>query len=76
VFGEEAPGFTEVHFVGLFDRDPHGATLVDLGLAVAVLLGDLADLKDSSTWSLPEDGVADARNRRPWDTARVAHRNV
>lgn len=32
-FGEDAPGFTEVHFVEFFGWDPHGAPFVDLGLA-------------------------------------------
>src|SRR5215472_16464725 len=44
-FGEDVPGFAEVHFVGFFGGDPHGAALVDLGLAVAVVLGDLGNLE-------------------------------
>src|SRR5690348_13398547 len=44
-FGEYVPGFTEVHLVGFLGRDPHGPLLVDLGLALAVVLGYLADLE-------------------------------
>ncbi len=43
-FGKDVPGFAEVHFVGFFGRDPHRPPLIDLGLALAVVLGDLADL--------------------------------
>jgi hypothetical protein len=43
-FGEDVPCFTEVHFVGFLGGDPHGPPLVDLGLALAVVLGYLADL--------------------------------
>jgi hypothetical protein len=44
-FGEEVPGLAEIHFVGLLGGDPHGPTLVDLGLAFAVVLGDLGNLQ-------------------------------
>src|SRR5690348_3714574 len=44
-FGEDVPGFAEVHFVGFFGGDPHGSPLVDLGLALAVVLGDLGNLQ-------------------------------
>ncbi len=43
-FGEDIPGLAEVHLVWFLRRDPHGTPLVDLGLAPAVVLGDLADL--------------------------------
>jgi hypothetical protein len=45
VFGEDVPGFTEVHFAGFLGGDPHGLPLIDLGLALAVVLGYLADLE-------------------------------
>jgi hypothetical protein len=44
-FGQDVPGFAEVHFVGFFGGDPQGLALVDLGLAPAVVLGDLGNLQ-------------------------------
>jgi len=44
-FGQDVPGFAEVHFVGFLGGDPHGPALVDLSLALAVVLGDLANLQ-------------------------------
>src|SRR5215813_1195494 len=43
-FSEDVPGFAEVHLVGFVSGDPHGTPLVDLGLALAVVVGDLDDL--------------------------------
>jgi hypothetical protein len=44
-FGQDIPGWTEVHLVWVFGGDSHGAVLVDLGLPLAVVLGDLVDLQ-------------------------------
>src|SRR5437762_3488836 len=44
-FGEDVPGFAEVHFAGFPGRDPHAPALIDPGLAPAVALGDLGNLQ-------------------------------
>jgi len=43
-FRQHVPGFAKVHLVGFLGGNAHGTALVDLGLALAVVLRDLADL--------------------------------
>ena len=44
-FGQDVPRFAKVDLVRVFGGDAHGAAFVDLGLPLAVVLGDFGDLK-------------------------------
>jgi hypothetical protein len=44
-FSQDVPGVAEVDLVWVFGGNADGAAVVDLGLPLAVVLGDLADLQ-------------------------------